>query len=394
MPGALGAPGNMELQVSGQLHEAVEGLGVAQGLFARGLLRWGTGEYLLDRNLQLLAVEGPGDVAYGEDLVRHVAGGGVFPDAGLDPTFEVVIELDALLQDHEERHEGVPAVCGHVDDEAIRYLIDLVHGGVDLARPHPDAAAIYGRVGAAVDHAGPILLDLDPIPVPPHAGIDVEVALPVPLPLRIVPEVDGHGGHGLGNNELPNVIDYGVPVLVEGFDGGPEPTGLQFPRADRQQRHPADERRAQVCAAAGREQPQVFLYVLVGPLEALRWQRRARGTYSFQRGKVEVPARLYLGLHAGGDVAGTGPEAGHTGFLGELPQDVHVGVAGVTVVQEGRRSRKETAYDHVPHHPTRGGEPEEAVARPEVYVQHDLLEMLQQDTALALYDGLRQPRRA
>src|ERR671921_2127229 len=272
-PGALRA-GPAGSNLLDQLREAIERCGVAEGLSACGLLGRGAGEDLLDGHLELLAVQSLGDLGDGEDLVGHVPGGGVLLDARLDPHFEVVVELDAFLQDDEERHKGASALSGDVDDEAIFHLLDPVYGGVDLAGPHPYAAAVYSRVGPAVDHAGPIFFHLDPIPVAPHARIDIEVALPVALAFGITPEIDGHGGHGLGDDELPYLVYLRVSLLVEGLDLRPQGAGLELPRADRQERDPADERRAHVGAPAGREEPEVFLDMLGGPLEALGRQRR------------------------------------------------------------------------------------------------------------------------
>src|SRR5918992_293470 len=270
------APGFSDLP--GQLGEAIQGLGVAKRVLARGLLRRGSGEDLLDRHLELLAVEGLGYVRHSEDLVRHVPRRGVLADALLDPTLQVVVELGAFLEDYEEGHKGLAALPVDVYDQAILHLLDLLDGPVDLARPHPYAAAVYGRVGAPVDHAGAVWFDLDPVAVPPHPRVHVEVALPVALALRVVPEVDRHGGHRLRDDQLADLVDHGVAVLVEGLDLGPEGTRLQLPGADGKERDPADERGAQVRAAAGRIEPQVLLDVLVDPLEALRRQRRARRT--------------------------------------------------------------------------------------------------------------------
>ena len=52
------------------------------------------------------------------------------------------------------------------------------------------------------------------------------------------------------------------------------------------------------------------------------------------------------------------------------------------------------ADEEVPHHPARGGEPEDAVALLRVDVQVVLLEVLEQDPALRVHDRLRQAGRA
>ncbi len=97
-------------------------------------------------------------------------------------------------------------------------------------------------------------------------------------------------------------------------------------------------------------------------------------------------------LHARGDVAGAGAEGGDAGVLGELPQAVHRRPAGIAVVEHDRGRRQQAADEEVPHHPAGRREPEDAVARLRVDVQVLVLELLQQDPAVALHDRLRQAR--
>src|SRR5215218_1153938 len=214
------------LDLPGQLHIVVEGFGVAERLLARGLLRRRTGEDLLDGYLELLAIEGLGYLGDSEDLIGHVPGRSVLFDAPLYLVLQIVVELNAFLQDHEERHEGATPFSGYIDDEAIGHLFDLIYGGVDLARPHPYAAAIYGRIRTTVDHASTVILHLDPIPVTPHAGVDVEATLPVTFPFRIVPEVDRHGWQGLRDDELSDLAYLRISLLIEGLDLGSQRTCL------------------------------------------------------------------------------------------------------------------------------------------------------------------------
>ena len=63
--------------------------------------------------------------------------------------------------------------------------------------------------------------------------------------------------------------------------------------------------------------------------------------------------------------------------------------------RRARRGADQQAGDEeVPHHPAGGGVPEEAVAGPQVVVQAELLEVLEQDAALGLHDRLGQAGRA
>ena len=130
--------------------------------------------------------------------------------------------------------------------------------------------------------------------------------------------------------------------------------------------------------------------VLVDPLEALGRERRAGRADGAQRREVAAVAGLDPGLHAGGDVGRARAERGHAGLLGEVPQRAQVRRAGVAVVEHDRRVGEQRADEEVPHHPARGGEPEQAVAVLGVEVQVELLEVLEQDPALPVHDRLRQ----
>jgi hypothetical protein len=64
------------------------------------------------------------------------------------------------------------------------------------------------------------------------------------------------------------------------------------------------------------------------------------------------------------------------------------------VVQDDRRVGEQHSDEEVPHHPAGRREPEDAVAGLRVDVQVQLLEVLEQDPAVAVDDRLRQAGRA
>ena len=132
-------------------------------------------------------------------------------------------------------------------------------------------------------------------------------------------------------------------------------------------------------------------HVVVDPAEALGRERRAGRADRPQPRQVAAVARLHAGLHAGGDVGRAGAEAGDLRALGEVPQHAHVRVAGAAVVEHDRGLGEQPGDEEVPHHPAGRGEPEDAVAGLRVDVQVELLEVLEQDPALAVDDRLRQP---
>src|SRR5207302_11464027 len=80
--------------------------------------------------------------------------------------------------------------------------------------------------------------------------------------------------------------------------------------------------------------------------------------------------------------------------VGEIPERPEVGMRRVPIEEDDRSVGQEAAHEEVPHHPARRREPEDPVARLRVEVETELLEVLEEDAALAVDDGLRQAGRA
>ena len=104
-------------------------------------------------------------------------------------------------------------------------------------------------------------------------GYMLEVAGAVARAVVVAPQEEGHRGHRLGDHELADLVDHRLAVLVEGLDRGAERAALELAAVDGEQRDAADEGRADVGAAAGREEPGVRAELLVDPLEALGRER-------------------------------------------------------------------------------------------------------------------------
>jgi len=323
-----------------------------------------------------------------------VARRAVFTDAAPDRRLELGVERDALVQHDEERHPALRPGAGDVDDERVQHLGYGKHGAVDLTRAHADAAAVDGRVGAAVDDRRVPRGDLDPVSVPPYARVHVEVGLAIARAVVVAPEEHGHRGQRLGDDELADLVDERSALLVERLHLRTERAPLQLTLVDRQRRHAADEGCADVGTAARREEPRVPADVVVDPAEPLGGKRRPGRPDAPQCAEVASGGRLDPGLHAGCDVRGARAEAGHLRRLCEIPQPSEIRMAGVAVEEHDGGIGQQRPDEQVPHHPARRGEPEEAVAGVDVEVQVRLLELLEQDTALAVHDRLRQPGRA
>ena len=301
-----------------------------------------------------------------------------------------------MLEDDEQRHPSLRAGARDVDHQGVEHLGHRLHCPVYLAGAHPHALAVDGRVRAAVDHRRATGGDLDPVPVPPDAGEVLEVAGPVARAVLIPPQVQRHRGHRLGDHQLAHLVDDRASLVVERLHRGPQRSPLELPAVDGQQRDTADERGADVGSTAGREQPGVAADLVVHPLEALGRQRRAGRADGAEALEAAARGRRHPGLHARRHVAGAGAEAAHLGLLGQVPEHVHVRVGGAAVIEHDRGGRQQHPDEEVPHHPAGGREPEDPVPLLRVQVQVELLQVLEQDPALAVHDRLRQaggPRR-
>ena len=234
-----------------------------------------------------------------------------------------------------------------------------------------------------------------PVAVAPDPVEHVEVALAVARPVRVAPEEERHRGHRLGDDQLPHLVDQLVAVLVVGGDRRAERAALDLARVDRQQRTAGDERGAHVrahrswrTATRPRRPPRTPIGSPQAAAAIPSIRRRAR----LERSRVADGSDALLATAH--QKAGARPEAGHPGALGEVPQHPEVGVGRVAVEHHDRRVGEQAADEEVPHHPAGRREPEHPVAGLQVEVEIALLELLEEDPAVALHDRLRQAGRA
>src|SRR6185437_15821405 len=146
--------------------------------------------------------------------------------------------------------------------------------------------------------------------------------------------------------------------------------------------------------AGDRGQVQVGLDGAVDEVEPLRQEGRAGGKQGPKRSQIDVGGGLVAVLLERGKVFGTGAEDRQALLLGEPPEHSGVGMERAAVIQDERRTRCERARQPVPHHPAAGREVEDAVAAPDVRVEEMLLLVLQQRSARAVHDALRNSRRS
>ncbi|GBC87295.1 hypothetical protein HRbin12_01298 [bacterium HR12] len=228
----------------------------------------------------------------------------------------------------------------------------------------------------------------------PEAGVDVEVAAAVALAVGVAPEPERHRGHGARQHELADLADELPALGVQGAHVGPQVPALELAGVDREEWVRPHEGGAEVRPPAHRAEPDVRADGLVDPGEALGRERRAGGADGPQAREVADLGRPDPGLHAGVEEGGAGAERGDAELGGEAPERGEVGVRGAPVVEHDARAEGEPAEEEVPHHPAGRREPEEALAGPDVVVERQGLQVLEEDPAVPLHDRLRQARRA
>src|SRR5205823_13153273 len=113
---------------------------------------------------------------------------------------------------------------------------------------------------------------------------------------------------------------------------------------------------------------------------------RAGRADAVEAGEVAAGPRVHVLFLASRDVARARAEARDSRGVGEIPQRPQIGVRRVPVEEDDRRLREQAADEEIPHHPAGGREPEEPVAGPRVEVEAELLQMLEQDSTLAVDD--------
>ena len=108
------------------------------------------------RQLDDLAALGAGNIRRLDDLGRHVTGSGVVADLALDAGGQGIVQPQAILQPHEQRHSHVPLPI-LADHQAFHHLWQPLHLTVDFRGADTYPAGIEHGVGAAEDHHAAVL---------------------------------------------------------------------------------------------------------------------------------------------------------------------------------------------------------------------------------------------
>src|ERR1700732_1631148 len=103
----------------------------------------------------------------------------------------------------------------------------------------------------------------------PDAGKMLEVRLSKSGTVGIVPETDGHTRHWRSQHQFANLIPHRIAEIVPSFDRCAQPPALQLSRINGKPGMRKDEGRTNVCSSAHRTEPDVWLDLVVHPLETI-----------------------------------------------------------------------------------------------------------------------------
>ena len=242
---------------------------------------------------------------------------------------------------------------------------------VELGGAHPDPAAVQRGVRAALDHARPAGGDADPVAVPPHARVVGEVGIVQPEPSSSPQKntgIDGIGAvitssptspttdrrSGENDSTLAPSARQEISPSQTGTIGAPPTKPVQMsvpPENDAIWMSATDLSWTQRNPLVDNGDP-------VDPMRA--WPSGpARGRAPDR--PSDRPRRTARDV----------PNSVTRCRSRQPPQRHQVRVARAAVVEHDGGADEQATDQEVPHHPAGGGEPEEAVARPEISAGED-----------------------
>ena len=204
----------------------------------------------------------------------------------------------------------------------------------------------------------------------------------------ITPEVEGHGRHGLGDNQLTHLVFQRLTVFIKGIHGCTQGATLHLTGVHRHDGVTADIESGDVGTTADGCHQHVVTDLVHDPLVTFIRQRRAGGADRVNSTEIRILPRVNLCLLAVEEVRSTGAEEGYARLPGKSPQGTQIRIAGIAVVDADGGSQQQAADLGIPHDPARRGEPQVPVIRLQVHVQALALQPFQQGAAMAVHNGL------
>ena len=107
----------------------------------------------------------------------------------------------------DEEQDPLVAFVVLADDQAVGHFPQLIHHVVNFRGSDPHSGRLQHAVRAAVEGDAPgIFVHDDVVAVPPDVGVNLKVGAFIFFPVRIIPEIEGHGGSRRLANQLSLLV--------------------------------------------------------------------------------------------------------------------------------------------------------------------------------------------
>src|SRR5690606_9828602 len=109
-----------------------------------------------------------------------------------------------------------------------------------------------------------------PVAMTPYAREGIEVAVQIALVISVIPEEQGHAGHGLSADQFADFINHSLTRIIESMHGGAQYPALHFTPVNRRGRIATNERAGEVGTPRHGRQPDIATAnILLDPVIAV-----------------------------------------------------------------------------------------------------------------------------
>jgi len=163
---------------------------------------------------------------------------------------------------------------------------------------------------------------------------------------------------------------------------------LQFSRINRGKGIAESKAAVEIAAAGYGGQLQVAFDGGVNIPEPLLRQRRSSGENRPQSRQVAAMSRTRSTFFQSRQIAGAGSEYGYPLLFRHSPERQGIGIKGASLVQHDGCPHSQGTDQPVPHHPAAGGKIDNGVIAFQVGMQHQFLQVLQENARRSLHHAL------
>ena len=162
------------------------------------------------------------------DAVGDVAGAELLAEGSVDPGSEFSTQGTPFFENHKQGHVAGAVFIFQIHHQAVPDFGNAFHSGIDFGCADAHPAPVQGSVRSSENNDRAAWGYFDPVAVPPHTGVGFKITAAVTFIVAVAPEVNRHRGHGFENDHFAQLIDDGLPLVVEGFQFAAQHPTLNF----------------------------------------------------------------------------------------------------------------------------------------------------------------------